>query len=75
MANLDYAGQLTQIYNKLVALDASMAKLALRSEMNTAQTSIMADLNTILGQIQSITYQLSQLDLTMTNLLAELRSK
>lgn len=75
MANLDYAAQLTEIYNKLVAIDSKQSKMALKSEMNTMQTTTMSSLNSIAAQIQNLLYQVSQLELTMSDILTELRSK
>ena len=75
MADTDYQAQLTQIYNKLVDLDAQQAKLALRSEMNTMQASLNTSITTLASAIDSLTTTVKKLELTMSTLLSELRSK
>ena len=75
MANTDYASQLTQIYNKLAALDAQISKMALRSEMNTLQASLNASMVTLSSSVDTLTTTVETLELTMSALLSELRSK
>lgn len=75
MANTDYASQLTQIYNKLVAIDAQMSKLALLSDMNSKQEALTISLNSIASSLVTLTDTVQKLELNMSELLAELRSK
>jgi hypothetical protein len=75
VANTSYQEQLTQIYNKLAAIDAKLAKLALASAVNTIQVQISADLNSLLGRVNTLTGEVQKLQLQMSDLLTELRSK
>jgi hypothetical protein len=75
MANQDYQAQLTQIYNKLAAIDAKLAKLALASDVNTIQVQISASLNNLVGRVNTLTGEVQKLQLQMADLLTELRSK
>jgi len=75
MANTDYAGQLTQIYNKLAALDVQVSKLALLSAMNTIQASLNSSMTTLAASVSTLTTTVETLELTMSALLSELRSK
>lgn len=75
MATLDYQAQLTQLYNKLVALDSKQSKMALRSEMNTSQAEVISQLNSLVAQVRNLTAEVQTLELTMSDLLTELRSK
>jgi hypothetical protein len=75
MANTDPASQLTQLYNKLVAIDSQQSKLALKSEMNTKQTELMTSLNALVASVSNLTAMVEALELNMSALLAELRSK
>ena len=75
MANTDYQSQVTQLYNKLVSIDSTLSKLALNATVNTVQTSLMASLNSLLVQVDTLTTELQKVELLMTELLAEIRSK
>jgi hypothetical protein len=75
MANTDYSSQLTQIYNKLAALDSQVSKMALRSEMNTIQASLNSSMVTLSSSLDTLTTTVEKLEVTMSALLSELRSK
>lgn len=72
---MDYQAQLTQIYNRLAAIDATLAKLALLSYVNTVQTDLSNRLNSITGQLNTITGEVQQLQLTVSDILNTLRSQ
>jgi conjugal transfer/entry exclusion protein len=71
----DYQAQLTSIYNKLSDIDSTLAKLALKSYVNTIQATMTSSLNTLTGQVNTITAEVEALKLTVADLLTELRSK
>lgn len=75
MANLDYQAQLTQIYNKLSDIDQTVSRLALLSSVNTTQESMMSTMNNLIGMVRTLTAEVEQLKLNMSDLLSELRSK
>ena len=75
MSNPDYQEQLTQIYNKLSAIQADLAKLAHMSNVNTIQTSLQNQMNTITSRIDTLNTDVGSLILTMNDLIIELRSK
>jgi 3-dehydroquinate dehydratase len=75
MSNPDYQEQLTQIYNKLAAIQADLSKLALMSNVNTIQTSLQNQMNAITSRIDTLTTDVGTLILTMNDLIIELRSK
>jgi hypothetical protein len=70
----DYQGQLTAIYNKLADLDSKQSKLALLSAMNSIQSSLSNSVATIASDLGTLTVTVETLELTMSGLLAELRS-
>lgn len=75
MSNPDYQEQLTQIYNKLSAIQADLSKLAHMSNVNTIQTSLQNQMNAITSRIDTLTTDVGTLILTMNDLIIELRSK
>ena len=75
MANASYQEQLTQIYNKLAAIDSKLAKLALASTVNTIQVETSNSLNNLMGRVNTLTGQVEKLTLEVSDLLTELRSK
>ena len=74
MSTLDYQAQLTQIYAKLASINSSLVKLALISAVNTIQVEIQADLNSIAERLTAITTDVETLQLTMADLITELRN-
>jgi len=74
MSTLDYQAQLTQIYDKLASINSSLVKLALISAVNTIQVEIQADLNSIAERLTAITTDVETLQLTMADLITELRN-
>jgi hypothetical protein len=74
MANTSYQEQLTQIYNKLVAIDSQLSELALKSEMNTMQVSLTNSMSLLSNNLATLTATVEKLELTMSSLLSELRS-
>ena len=71
----DYQSELTQIYNKLSAINASLVKLALMSNVNTVQNSLQGEMNSISSRLDSVSAELESIQLTMSDLIVELRSK
>lgn len=74
MANSSYEQQLTDLYDSLGDINSLMNKLALKSEINTSQDALTTLLNTILGTLNTLQYEVNGLKLTMADLLTELRS-
>jgi len=75
MATLDYQAQLTLIYDKLSAIQADLAKLAIWSNVSDVQASLQAQMNTIAARVGVLTTEVETIQLTMSDLLIELRSK
>jgi Mg2+ and Co2+ transporter CorA len=71
----DYQSQLTTIYNKLSAINGILAKLALMSNVNTVQTTIQTRLNTISDDLDTVSTNVENIQLAMSDLIVELRSK
>jgi hypothetical protein len=75
MATNDAATQVTQIYNKLVSINSSLAKLALLSTVNTIQGDLQSRLNSIAERLNTLEQSTVDLQMTISDLLLELRSK
>lgn len=75
MANQDYQSQLTELYNKLSDIDNQLTKLALKSDMITSQSLLTNILNSISSRLSTLTADVEKLQLTVSGLLTELRSK
>jgi len=70
----DYASQLTEIYDKLVGLQASLSKLALLSRVNTMQTTLQNQLNAISQKLHDMEITMQQMQLSMNDIITEMRS-
>ena len=75
MSNTDYQGQLTQIYNKLTDIQSTLSKLALMSDVNTIQSALQSYMNTISAKLDNLITEVHDLQLTMNDLIIQLRSK
>jgi len=73
--NTDYATQLTLIYNKLSDIQQGLGKLALMSYVNTIQEDLQGKMSDITLRLENLTTEVNQIQLTMSDLLTELRSK
>ena len=69
----DYASQLTEIYNKLGNIQASLSKLALLSRVNTMQEYLQTQLNSLADRMGSCEDTLAQMQLTVSDILVEMR--
>jgi hypothetical protein len=74
MSNLDYQAQLTLIYNKLAAIQADLAKLALTSNVNSLQEALQTQLNIVAGKVNTLTTEVETIQLTMNDLIIEMRT-
>ena len=72
MANTDYQSQLTQIYDRLFDISVSMGNLAQSTTVNTIQVSLSASLNTIATNLDALNTQVTQLNMMLTDILAQL---
>jgi hypothetical protein len=70
----DYASQLTEIYNKLGAIQATLSKLALLSRINTMQVALQAQLDALLQRMQTAEVAMQEMQLTLNNLVVEVRN-
>jgi len=70
----DTAGQLTQLYVKLEAIDSSLSKLALLSDMNTRQIALNTSITSLASEVSTLTAQVENLELSISALLTQLRS-
>lgn len=71
----DYQSELTQIYDKLSAINASLVKLAMMANVNTIQNSLQGEMNSISSRLDSVSAELESIQLTMSDLILELREK
>ena len=70
----DYASQLTQIYDKLVGIQASLSKLALLSRVNTMQEILQAQLNSISQKLHDLEIKMQEMQLSMNDIITEMRT-
>lgn len=70
----DLATQVTDLYVKLEAIDSSLSKLAMKSEINTIQAALMVSLNSLVAQVTTLTDQVQSLESSISNLLTQLRN-
>jgi hypothetical protein len=71
----DYQAQVTALYQRLTAIDSQMAKLALKSYVNTIQASLTSLLNSLSGQMNTMNGDIQTMKLSMSDILTILRSK
>lgn len=71
---MDYQYQLTQIYNKLNTINSNLVKLSLMSNVNTIQVGLSSKLNDLSGDLSTLTGEVEELKLIISDLLARLIS-
>ena len=75
MANLDYQAQLTLIYNKMAATQSSLARLSQMSQVNTIQSALQSQMDSLSSRLDTLTGEVQKLQLNVNDLLTILRSK
>ena len=70
----DYQSQITEIYNKLSAINGILAKLALMSNVNTVQVGLQTEMDDISSRLDTITDEVESVQLAMSDLIVALRS-
>ena len=75
MSGTDYQASQTELYNRLSSIEATLAKLALMSNVNTIQVSLQSTMNALVARVDTLTTEVEKLQLTMSDLLIELRNK
>jgi Holliday junction resolvasome RuvABC endonuclease subunit len=73
MANTDYASQMTSLYNRLVAIESTFVKLSKASTVNTMQTSLQNQLNSIAKDLDNMKTNAQKMQLAINDILIELR--
>jgi hypothetical protein len=71
----DYQSELTQIYNKLSAINGILSKLALMSNVNTVQSDMQGRMDSINSRLDSVSSEVESIQLAMSDLIVALRSK
>ena len=74
MASTDYAALLTDLYDKLGAIQATLSKLALISRVNTVQTTLQASVNALTTRMSSAEDSIVQMKLTVSDMIVEMRT-
>jgi hypothetical protein len=69
----DYATQLTEIYNKLIAIQGTLSKLALLSRVNSMQVDLQAQLNALTARMSTSEQAIASMTLTMSDILTEIK--
>ena len=69
----DYQTELTQIYDKLVDIQATLAKLATASSVNTIQTEMQAQMNSISADLDSLATTVQTMQMSINDIITTLK--
>ena len=75
MASTDYKAQITQLYNRLTALNSDLSNRCLESRIITLQNTLTTRLNAVVNSINNSEDSIADIQLDLADAIEELRSK
>ena len=71
----DYQGQITELYDRLAAIDSSLSLLALESRVNSLQETLQSRLDVISNSLSATETNVINIQLDLSDIITDLMSK